>query len=187
MGYTPLSENAENLAKNRYYAFKGTDEELERIYTLIEKQARGEQLTDEEKEFIESHQETWEELCERVSTVLASVEKDFKYWKEKFKELLLTRKALPNSPTLMNAGQPLNQLSACFVLNPNDSMESIFETVKNQAIIQKMGGGTGFGFTRLRSRGSKISTTRIGTASGVVSWLKIFNTATEMIQQGGVR
>jgi ribonucleoside-diphosphate reductase alpha chain len=134
--------------------------------------------------------EDWEGLCRRVARGVAAAEKDFRgeveRWTEEFHALLVTRRFLPNSPTLMNAGTPLGQLAACFVLPIEDSLEEIFEAVKRMAVIHQSGGGTGFSFSRLRPRGDMVARTH-GIASGPVAFLEVFDAATAAVRQGGKR
>ena len=136
--------------------------------------------------------ESPEQMFKRVAHHISRAEKKYNHAssmdkvEETFYKMMTEFRFLPNSPTLMNAGRRLGQLAACFVLPVEDSMEGIFDALKNAALIHKSGGGTGFSFSRLRPKKSRVGTTG-GVASGPISFMKIFNTATEQVKQGGTR
>ncbi|MFH1613776.1 MAG: ribonucleotide reductase N-terminal alpha domain-containing protein [Planctomycetota bacterium] len=137
--------------------------------------------------------ETENQLYHRVANASAEVESQYgaseeqvKATADKLYQLMAEKRFLPNSPALMNSGRPNGMLSACFVLPIEDSIDGIFTTVKNTALIQKAGGGTGFSFDRLRPTGDLVTSSG-GTTSGPISFMKVLSEATNAIQQGAFR
>ena len=137
--------------------------------------------------------ETPDKLFKRVARNISQADllygaskKEVKKTEAEFHALMRNLEFIPNSPTLMNAGTELQQLSACFVLPIEDSINSIYESIKHTAIIHKSGGGTGFSFSKIRPKGSSVGSTG-GVASGPVSFIRVFNASTEAIKQGGRR
>ena len=156
-----LTETAETVLKRRYY------------------------LKDQDGNPVEN----WEALCERVGNAVAAGKrkpKNYETLRKRFYEMMYNLEFLPNSPCLMNAGTDLGQLSACFVLPVEDSMDGIFTAVRNGALVHKTGGGTGYAFSRLRAKNSSVQSTQ-GVASGPLSFAAVFDAATETIKQGGKR
>jgi ribonucleoside-diphosphate reductase alpha chain len=132
--------------------------------------------------YLRKGEKTFADVCRRVAWAVADEEEEA----SGYYDIMVSLRFLPNSPTLMNAGTDLGQLSACFVLPVPDSITGIFDAMKNGAIIHKTGGGTGYNFSQIRPKGSRVQSTD-GVASGPVSFMGIFNAATEVIKQGGRR
>ncbi|MCW5202674.1 adenosylcobalamin-dependent ribonucleoside-diphosphate reductase [Desulfobulbus sp. N3] len=156
-----LTETAETVLARRYYLKDGNGNVLE----------------------------NWDSLCRRVADAVAAVDNelgDYEAIREDFFNMIHRLDFLPNSPCLMNAGTDLGQLSACFVLPVDDSMDGIFTSIRNGALVHKTGGGTGYSFSRLRPKNSAVRSTQ-GVASGPLSFAAVFDAATETIKQGGKR
>ncbi len=160
-----FTQNAKTVLERRYLAKDGDGKVVESIEDLFRRVAR---------------------TIASADTAYGKSEEEVQELEDKFYDMMTDCEFMPNSPTLMNAGRPLGQLSACFVLPIKDSMSEIFDTVKYAALVHQSGGGTGFSFSRLRPEGSIVRSTG-GVASGPVSFMKVFNAATEAVKQGGTR
>ncbi len=143
-------------------------------------------LRDSSGNVIESPEKMFIRVAEKVAEAEKNYGDDSGYWAEKYFRIMRDLKFLPNSPALMNAGRTIGQLAACFVLPVEDSMDSIFGSLKNAALILQSGGGTGFSFSHLRPKADIVHSTG-SIASGPVSFIRVYNTATEVIKQGGAR
>lgn len=143
-------------------------------------------LRDEQENIVETPTKLFERVAKAIAKVDAGFGDNALESEKAFYEMMAKLEFIPNTPTLFNAGTPIGQLSACFVLPVEDSLESIFSAVRNMAIIEQTGGGVGFDFSRLRPRGDIVGSTK-GVASGPVSFMRIFDTATDVIKAGGKR
>jgi ribonucleoside-diphosphate reductase alpha chain len=171
-----------------FKTFLGVRDELKLAPNAIKVLAKRYLLRNDEGSIIE----TPARLFRRVAKAIAAVERVYdpkantQKLEEAFYQVMSTLEFLPNTPTLMNAGAPLGQLSACFVLPVGDSLNEIFDAIKHMALIHQSGGGTGFSFSRLRPKGDLVRSTK-GVASGPISFMRIFDTTTDVIKQGGKR
>ena len=164
----------------------GVWDELKLTVNAIEVLRRRYLMRDEKRRIVETPMQMFKRVAHCVALADKIYGEDTAKSEAQFLKVMTSLEFLPNSPTLMNAGTRLGQLSACFVLPVEDSIESIFDALKAMAIIQKSGGGTGFSFSKLRPKGDIVKST-MGVASGPVSFMKIFDVATEVIKQGGRR
>ncbi|MCX9025786.1 MAG: vitamin B12-dependent ribonucleotide reductase [Candidatus Methanoperedens sp.] len=158
--------------------FLGVKDELKLSVNAVRVLKRRYLLKDEDGDVIESPLQLFRRIAKAVALDPES--------EDEFLNMLVNLEFLPNTPTLMNAGTDLGQLSACFVIPVEDSLVSIFDAVKSMALIQQSGGGTGFSFSRLRPSGDIVKSTK-GVASGPVSFMRVFDTTTDIIKQGGKR
>jgi len=156
---TAISDNAQRLLEKRYY------------------------LRNEHNELLEH---SWDDICKRVSNNIASTEKDKEYWQNKFYDKMVNMDFIPSSPCLFNAGASSQQLSSCFVLDIEDNIESIFNTIAECAKIFQRCGGAGFSMCKIRPKGTPCKSSG-STASGVISFMTIFNEVVNQVKQGNKR
>lgn len=190
-GYKKVAEEYEAYRKKKAELRKlkkefGIEPEPKLTVNALEVLNKRYLLKDENGNIIESPSQ----MFERVAKTIAETDRNYGgnvlKTREDFYNVMSKLEFLPNSPTLFNAGAPLGQLSACFVIPVEDSLESIFTAVKHTALIEQSGGGVGFDFSKLRPKGDVVKSTK-GVASGPVSFMRIFDIATDVIKQGGKR
>lgn len=167
-------------------AFLGVDDDLKLSINSIKVLAERYLLRDESGKIVETPKELFLRVARSVSKAEVKYGSDVSAMESAFFDMMSKLEFLPNSPALMNAGTPMNQLAACFVLPVSDSLESIFNALKESAIIHHSGGGTGFNFSSLRPNGDMVKSTH-GVASGPVGFIRVFDVATSVIKQGGRR
>jgi ribonucleoside-diphosphate reductase alpha chain len=178
------SRSQERLAKSAL----GLKDDLKLPINTMEVLRRRYLLKDQDRRVVETPSELFRRVAHHVASAEAGYDSDVGVddVEERFYRMMRNREFMPNSPTLMNAGTPLGQLSACFVIPVEDSIEGIFKSLADMARIHQTGGGTGFSFSRLRPKGDLVRSTQ-GRASGPISFMSIFDKATEVIVQGGRR
>ncbi|HEX7445591.1 MAG TPA: adenosylcobalamin-dependent ribonucleoside-diphosphate reductase [Methanothrix sp.] len=167
-------------------SYLGVKDDLKLSVNAVEVLKKRYLQRDERGQVVETPGEMFERVAKHVSQAETRYGGDADYYRPRFLRMMRELDFLPNSPTLMNAGLPLGQMSACFVLPVEDSLPGIFDALKNMALIHQSGGGTGFSFSRLRPKDDVVQATG-GVASGPVSFMRIFDTATDVIKQGGRR